>query len=381
MKYQKITLLFVLLSALTTPLTAFIGAQPLTYAVLQNYSTHNFAPSQLNWRLIDNRLWSQQGRISDPAAFMAAILAQTTSTAATDNGCPQGMVRANGTYTNTEALTLRERQQGLRTVEEIQGQFCVEMGPGGERNGWHVCLRYDRTGYLNAITQLRERLNEAGRLRALDYCIDIYEFPNIPGEHPVVTATWIEANQYCHRLGKHLCSATEWQFACEGPEAWPYAKPDWDVRVPENDSERDHACDLRWAIAPQQTTRATTAQRPSARDQLGRYRRSSPEYGRLVAMLYGGYASGMRSNCHSYFGVYDMVGNVDEWTNADWSVRQIGNPRNLLNNSRLMRAPYASHLKGGWWSNVRNRCRPTTTAHGPGYSYYQSGFRCCADKQ
>ena len=40
---------------------------------------------------------------------------------------------------------------------------------------------------------------------------------------------------------------------------------------------------------------------------------------------------------------------------------------------------FRSVLKGGYWAPVRNRCRPATRAHGESFSYYQLGFRCCAD--
>jgi formylglycine-generating enzyme required for sulfatase activity len=60
------------------------------------------------------------------------------------------------------------------------------------------------------------------------------------------------------------------------------------------------------------------------------------------------------------FGVYDLIGNVDEWTRS--AVR--GRP---------------SILKGGYWGPVRTRCRPTTRAHGESHAFYQQGFRCCAD--
>ncbi|MDP9149854.1 MAG: formylglycine-generating enzyme family protein, partial [Myxococcota bacterium] len=57
--------------------------------------------------------------------------------------------------------------------------------------------------------------------------------------------------------------------------------------------------------------------------------------------------------------VYDMTGNVDEYTK---SVSPAGSP---------------AILKGGYWGPVRTRCRPTTRAHGPLHAFYQQGFRCC----
>ncbi|MEO6572634.1 MAG: hypothetical protein ABIP89_02255, partial [Polyangiaceae bacterium] len=36
-------------------------------------------------------------------------------------------------------------------------------------------------------------------------------------------------------------------------------------------------------------------------------------------------------------------------------------------------------LKGGYWGPVRDRCRPSTTAHNEDFIFYQIGFRCCGD--
>lgn len=73
--------------------------------------------------------------------------------------------------------------------------------------------------------------------------------------------------------------------------------------------------------------------------------------------------SGAREACVSPYGVSDMAGNVDEW---------------VVNESGY---PYKSGSKGGYWGPVRTRCRPMTTAHFEMFSFYQLGFRCCADAQ
>lgn len=89
--------------------------------------------------------------------------------------------------------------------------------------------------------------------------------------------------------------------------------------------------------------------------------------GKLAAFeldrVWQGKASGTQPQCRTPFGVYDMVGNVDEWTT---STRATGSP---------------SILKGGLWGPVRARCRPSTRSHGAGHRYYQQGIRCCASHQ
>jgi hypothetical protein len=73
--------------------------------------------------------------------------------------------------------------------------------------------------------------------------------------------------------------------------------------------------------------------------------------------------SGSRPECVSPFGVFDMVGNVDE------SVVKV--PAGL--------PPFSNALKGGWWMPARNRCRPATTAHDDHFTDIQIGVRCCSD--
>ncbi len=52
-----------------------------------------------------------------------------------------------------------------------------------------------------------------------------------------------------------------------------------------------------------------------------------------------------------------MTGNVDEW---------------VLNERGTIQGPeFQSGLKGGYWSPVRNRCRPTTTDH----NHWHHGYR------
>src|SRR5262249_2295278 len=77
--------------------------------------------------------------------------------------------------------------------------------------------------------------------------------------------------------------------------------------------------------------------------------------------LWQGVPSGTQPRCRSPFGVYDLTGNVDEWTRT----------------SREGERP--SILKGGYWGPVRTRCRPTTRSHDENHIFYQQGFRCCTD--
>ncbi len=74
-------------------------------------------------------------------------------------------------------------------------------------------------------------------------------------------------------------------------------------------------------------------------------------------------SSGSMPECVSGYGVYDLTGNVDEWTVCRGNCEK-----------------YPSYLKGGHWlGQVRNRCHPVTVHHGPEFKMYPVGFRCCKD--
>jgi hypothetical protein len=158
------------------------------------------------------------------------------------------------------------------------------------------------------------------------FCIDRDEFA-APGEAlPENDVSWTQAKRTCEGEGKRLCLESEWEFACEGEQMFPYP----------TGYERDgDACNFdKEDLLDPATGRLRDLRRP-------------------VAEL---------DRCVSPFGARAMSGNVDEWV---WRDRTPGD--------------YRSALKGGWWMPARDRCRPATTAHGENFAGMQTGFRCCAD--
>lgn len=162
-----------------------------------------------------------------------------------------------------------------------------------------------------------------GAKSRMRYCIDRYEF-TAPGEKlPMVNVAWSEAQLLCGKMDKRLCFEGEWEFACEGPEAWPY--PYGFIR----DGKRcNHDKDNLFIRGNELFDQRVPAD-------------SLPE-------------------CKSPFGVFNIVGNVDEWTHRPGA-----------------KAPHRSILRGGWWLMGRSRCRAATGSHGESYAGAQTGFRCC----
>ena len=51
-------------------------------------------------------------------------------------------------------------------------------------------------------------------IQIIDFCMDIYEYPNRDGIKPKNSVSYREAEQYCKNQGKRLCTEDEWEVAC-----------------------------------------------------------------------------------------------------------------------------------------------------------------------
>lgn len=209
----------------------------------------------------------------------------------------------------------------------ISGEYCPEVN--------QVCKKWEDPDANPKLRCLEFSKSEcvSKQRKHLEFCIDKYEWPNSEGEIPVIDINWYNAQKKCEEAGKRLCTANEWTFACEGPDSMPYPYGDG--------MHRD--------------TSVCDQQHNSMNPNLPRS--EWPKYNHE-------HASGSAESCKTYFGVYDMVANVDEWV--------------LNEGGKKDGDPYFSGMKGGYWTYaVRTRCRPMTTVHGPTHQLYQQGFRCC----
>ncbi len=268
------------------------------------------------WTSIEKRHWQARSNMAE------VPVDDVDAREGTRRGCPSGMVRVRGAH--------HEDRPGLfGEIERIQDSACTDWI---SRDFPARCRTFDRDAIAAGLAQRKTKI--------LDYCIDRFEYPNAYGQNPVIVATFHEAEATCRAKRKRLCTEDEWTFACEGEEARPY--PYGWTRDPE-------ACVVDRPWRPFAEGALSPRDGKNARDELDR--------------LWQGEPSGSRPACRSPYGVYDLTGNVDEWTR---STRPTG---------------YASVLKGGYWGPVRARCRPSTRAHNEEFIAYQQSFRCCGEPE
>lgn len=157
----------------------------------------------------------------------------------------------------------------------------------------------------------------------------------------------IEATAACETAGKRLCSMDEFAEACRGPDAGDYYPYGGETHEPGDCNEGkgsempvlfgDNAAD--WTFANFNDPR--------------------------LNQIDGGLAkTGSYPKCVSPYGVYDCVGNLDEWGS---------DPPDDAGHGRF---------RGGYYGDAEENghgCLYVTSAHDVAYHDYSTGFRCCRD--
>jgi len=153
------------------------------------------------------------------------------------------------------------------------------------------------------------------KIGSVKFCIDQYEWPNKKKVKPLSYISVYHAIDSCFTVGKRLCTSDEWSIACGGAYSWKY--PYGDRYEPKACVTRDKAVSV----------------------------------------------SGSKPECRGYFGIFDMAGNLAEWTNT-----------------RSKKNKEFYNVMGGFWESG-----PRGSCFEPRYSYYPQnrhnpvGFRCCKD--
>jgi len=170
------------------------------------------------------------------------------------------------------------------------------------------------------------------------FCIDRFEYPNVVGEKPVYGIDAYAAKGLCEDIGKRLCLYDEWYDACIGKEKLRYSYGSSYVR----DNCNDHADgwqDPKWFLMGTDKWMDWT-------DRLSKAE-----------------AIGSRPQCKSDEGVYDLLGNVREWTSSP--------------ETRYGYTIPASYFYGDMMNNLS--CTYKITNHSADFATYEAGVRCCKD--
>jgi formylglycine-generating enzyme required for sulfatase activity len=203
----------------------------------------------------------------------------------------------------------------------------------------HLCVDPDATAKTVHCFAYWEGISaEEGRATPIRVCMDQFEAPNRRGAKPFVMKSFESAQKWCGERHKRACTEQEWETACEGPELRPLAYG-WKVDTSLCNSGRG------WRQF----------------DPKKLYSKNEDEAKKELARLWQGAPSGSYATCASTFGVYDLMGNVEEWVATRPGRR------------------YPGALMGGFWAKPWTGCRGTNDAHEPSFTFYETGFRCCAD--
>lgn len=153
-----------------------------------------------------------------------------------------------------------------------------------------------------------------------------------------------EAEGACKEAGKRLCKVDEWKTACMGPEQTLY---------PYGDDEDQAACNT-------QGVEPLGALFPGYGSMLYDFRvMNDPSLDALDGTLS---KTGQFPRCTNGFGLFDMVGNLHEWTNEVTAGK--------------------GEFHGGYYLDTHQNgdgCKYATHVHERSYHDYSTGFRCCAD--
>lgn len=150
------------------------------------------------------------------------------------------------------------------------------------------------------------------------FCIDIFEYPNKQGEIPESKVTYFQARLLCEEQGKRLCSEEEWEKSCKGAK---------NLRYPYGNEFDPSVC--------------------NTEDLEGKDRSLAP--------------TGEWEKCRTSEGLFDMSGNLKEWTASLWA--------SGLQDYSVRGGGYRSPEKA-------SRCM-VREANNPQIKNSIIGFRCC----
>jgi sulfatase modifying factor 1 len=190
-----------------------------------------------------------------------------------------------------------------------------------------------------------------------------YEARSAAGVYPQAYISRDESARACEAAGKRLCNWTEWRRACQGRN-WR--------RYPYGNSARRGVCN----VGKDHLLYAKFGAEQWKYDEHFNAPELNLEPGYLAA-------TGEHAACISADGVYDMVGNLHEWTSTSVTDSFVESMEEEdVERREQPWVEYNAIFMGGFYSTQNQLgpgCYYTTIAHERSYHDYSTGFRCCAD--
>jgi len=216
----------------------------------------------------------------------------------------------------TSDMALVERD-ALRVCVDRYEASLVEVKASGEEAPWSAYVSPPSSRTFKAVSQ--------------------------PGVVPQGYISRNQAEAACFAAGKRLCTSSEWRVACEGPErtTWTYGE-----------KEDPDACNTH-GVNPLSRLFGGPSKIMWKRMEM-----NNPALNKMPGTVA---ATGTFAKCTNDFGVYDMVGNLHEWTSEQKGV-----------------------FRGGYYRDTHENgqgCKYATKAHASSYHDYSTGFRCCRDPE
>jgi formylglycine-generating enzyme len=189
-----------------------------------------------------------------------------------------------------------------------------------------------------------------------------YSDYNAP-QQPMVGMTWFDAHQYCLAQGKQLPTESQWEKAARGPGGELYP----------------------WGNEPSDCKRSVIKDPKLGRSCGVKKRYSYASKGKTLPV---------KSKPSGRYGLYDMIGNAEEWTSdwytKDWEVcgeacagADPKGPCASQDSAKPCKGYRRKVVRGGSWywpascATSWNR-RPHFPQNGKPYGYHHFGFRCAA---
>jgi formylglycine-generating enzyme required for sulfatase activity len=243
-------------------------------------------------------------------------------------GCPPDMARIGTVCVDRFEAHVVEQVGGVERVHPYNRPLCRDeenVGPGAMRRRRAEAACEDRLKRIKARSS--------------------------PDVFPQGYISQVQAQRACVNAGKRLCTSAEWKSGCVGRGKTPLPYGTRLIRGACNNGKPHVLSMLHGASPDGWSWAAFNDERLNAKEGF------LEKTGKLM-------------NCVSDYGLFDMVGNLQEWV-AD-RVRTGSNPG---------RGVFLGSHFGNQGDESGFGCDYQIRAHDPSYHDYSIGFRCCRNVQ